>query len=142
MAGLCEGGNEPSVSLKATDVFLQSLEDKHIGKLAAKHNIISYNRYVDDTLLVFESHADTHEDQDTRLRPLTGGGRSIVGMDPVLLGHLGGMKLGRVGYWDSIGVAFGSAVGTALAFYARGCGHRNENRMWRISSALAYLALP
>ncbi|KAJ4441797.1 hypothetical protein ANN_11655 [Periplaneta americana] len=50
-----------SLSGFLADVFLQSLEDKHIEKLAAKHNIISYNRYVDDTLLVFESHADTHE---------------------------------------------------------------------------------
>ena len=45
----------PTSSIIA-EFFLQHLEDTHIIHMAKKHNIAAYFRYVDDILLIYESH--------------------------------------------------------------------------------------
>ena len=38
------------------EFFLQLLEDTHLTHLSKKHNIAAYFRYVDDILLIYDSH--------------------------------------------------------------------------------------
>ena len=38
------------------EFFLQHLEDTHITHISKKHNIAAYFRYVDDILLIYDSH--------------------------------------------------------------------------------------
>jgi len=45
----------PSSGLIA-EFFLQELEDTHVTQLLDKHNITAYFRYVDDILIIYDSH--------------------------------------------------------------------------------------
>jgi len=50
--------NAPSSGLIA-EFFLQHTENTHLARLAHKHRIIDYFRYVDDILLIFDpNHSD------------------------------------------------------------------------------------
>ena len=51
--GLAMGA--PSSGL-ISEIFLQPLENQHLTHLSNKHKIVSYLRYVDDTLVIFDSN--------------------------------------------------------------------------------------
>jgi hypothetical protein len=51
--GLAMGA--PSSGL-ITEIFLQHIKHSHLAHLTCKHNSISYCRYVDDILIVFDSN--------------------------------------------------------------------------------------
>jgi hypothetical protein len=44
------------------EFFLQHLEDTHLTHISRRHNIVAYFRYVDDILLIYDSHhTDTNK---------------------------------------------------------------------------------